>query len=161
MAKVTKSRLALYEGIIALAWLDHELHPNEKEGLHTLINSNVHFDEEQKAMLHKEVDKRPDIKKIWSRITSKEDKAHLLDISHMIFLKDGEYCDNEKEFYDTYLAKHMASLDTEAIANEVRELYSDLRAKHAADVEEAKEYAKKYSLVTRIGNLFKKEDQQL
>ena len=39
MAAVTASRLALYEGMIALAWADHELHAEEKQRLHDLIKA--------------------------------------------------------------------------------------------------------------------------
>ena len=154
MAEITESRLAMYEGIVALAWADHELDVAEKEKLHELINQNPHFTDEQRAKLHLDVDNHAMLADIWPRITEKRDKAHLLNIASVVFLKDGKYCADEKELYDTFLAKHLATLDSESMMSEIREMAIAMRDKLELEEAEMEEYARQFSLVERIKRFF-------
>ena len=154
MAEITESRLAMYEGIIALAWADHDLDANEKQELHALIDGNPRFTDEQRSKLHNDVDNKLLLKEVWSRVTEKRDRARILDMAHRIFLKDGKYCANEKELYDTFLAEHLETLDAEEMQQEVHDMMDDLMAQRKLEDAALKEYAKQFSLIESIKKLF-------
>lgn len=155
MATITESRMAMYEGILALAWADHELDENEKQGLHDLIDDNFRFTDAQRQKLHADVDRKVALKDIWPRITEKQDRAHLIDISSVIFLKDGHYCSTEKELYEDFLAQHMATLDTEQIMKEARSMADEFRAQRISEEQELKEYVSQFSLAGRLQRFLK------
>jgi hypothetical protein len=156
MSTMTDSRLAMYEGMIALAWADHELVEVEKQGLHELIDDNPRFTDVQREKLHAGVDRKITLESVWSRITEKQDRAHLFDIAGVIFLKDGKHSATEKELYDDFLAKHMATIDTESVIKEIREMTVGFRAQREKEQQELEEYAAQFSLVGRLKNFIEK-----
>lgn len=140
----------MYEGMIALAWADHALDAQEKQGLHDLIDSNTYFSDQQRAKLHEDVDQQITIEGVWPRITEKKDRARLLDIAGVIFMKDGKLCETEQELYNTFLEKHLSTLDNEATLKEIREMAAQQKAARAQQQADLEEYAKRFSLVERI-----------
>jgi hypothetical protein len=156
MSSMTDSRLAMYEGMIALAWADHELAEDEKQGLRELIDGNPRFTDAQREKLHSDVDRKITLDSVWPRITEKQDRAHLLDVAGMIFLKDGEYSSAEKGLYDDFLAKHMASIDAESVIEEMRSMTGRLRAQREIEQQELEEYAAQFSLVNRLKEFLKR-----
>lgn len=153
MSEITESRLAMYEGIIALAWIDHTLHPDEKQSLHDLINNNPRFTDEQREILHGMADQKAKLEEIWPQITDKQDRAYLLDIANMIFHRDGEYCDIEKEVYEKYLAAHLETIDTEETMQELQTMAVAMRLQREAEEEAMEEYGDQFSLIGRLKNL--------
>lgn len=154
MAAVTASRLALYEGMIALAWADHELHAEEKQRLHDLIDHNSFFSDAQRAELHRMVDVKVDLALIWPRITHPQDRARLIDIANAIFASDGERCDMEQMLQSEMLSQHLSTLDVSAIRSDLDTLSQEQRAQREADAEELRNYAREFSLVSLIGKQF-------
>ena len=155
MSSMTDSRLAMYEGMIALAWADHELTEDEKQGLRDLIDGNPRFTDEQRRKLHAGVGQRVALESVWPRITEKQDRAHLFDIAGVIFHKDGQYSATEKELYENFLAKHMATIDTEAVIGEIRAMTIGFRAQREKEQQELAEYAAQFSLIGRLKEFFK------
>ncbi|MAP94457.1 MAG: hypothetical protein CMK07_05845 [Ponticaulis sp.] len=151
------SRFALYRGVIALAWADHELHDDEKTKLHDIITLHQGLSDEQRASLLKMVDEPVTMDEIWPDITSAQHRARLIDLANLMFQQDGVICDSERELYDRFLAKHLNSLDQAAIARDIDELINrqaDLREQREADL---KDYARQYSLIEKIKGVFKKD----
>ena len=146
----------MYEGIIALAWADHALHPDEKQGLHKLIDGNPRFTDIQRQVLHEKIDDKALLADVWPKITDKLDRAFLLDIAGEIFNHDGTYCETEQELYDTFLAKHVATLDTASTMNELRDMASDLRAKRETEEAAIEDYADQHLLIPKIERFFKR-----
>ena len=151
MKGITDSQFAMYEGMIALS--DHELEEPEKQLLHSLIDSNLHIKDAQRQALHYQVDAKVTSPNIWPR-TTHEDRTSLLDMAHDMFAQDGEYEELEKQTYDAFLAKHMATIDSEQVIKEMRELAVDLYGKQAQEDIELKEYVRKYSLLGCLRRYF-------
>ena len=150
MTGIANSRFHMFQGVIALAWADHVLTDEEKQGLHSIITNNAHMSEDQKAQLHGNVDIKINLSDIWPNITDKQDRANLLDLAHSIFLKDGKLCATEQELYDNYLAAHMDTLDEKAIMQELVQMAENQRKARAKEEKELAEYAKQFSMVERI-----------
>lgn len=99
MAGVSDSRMAAYEGVIALAWADHELHKDEREQLHAMIDGNSGFSDEQRQKLHDDVNRKIDIREVWPRITSRQDRTWMLNAANILFKQDGGMCSSEQELF--------------------------------------------------------------
>ena len=61
----TQSKMPLYRGLIALAWADHELHPEEKSKLHEIISEHRDLTTEERARLHAEIHTRIALADVW------------------------------------------------------------------------------------------------
>lgn len=116
MTDVPDSRIAAYEGIIAFAWADHELHADEKEQLHAMIDGNSNLSDAQRAKLHADVDRKIEIQQVWPRITNKQDKIFMLNSARILFQQDGQMCGTEQELYDMLKSTPLGeALDEEAL----------------------------------------------
>lgn len=151
MTHVTESRLAAYEGIIALAWADHDLDAQEQEKLETMIRGNQHFTDQQREQLTADVKEKTSLTTIWPRITEKRDRAFLLNVADTIFYKDGHYSSDERTLYNEYFNQHMATVDSEAVMEDIRQLALAQRAERAVQMAELEEYADQHSFTSRIG----------
>ena len=116
------SQFAMYEGMIALAWLDHTLDPSEKEELHNLIDWNINLSDQQREQLHKDVDVKIRIEDVWPRITDKQDRAHLLNIAINIFNQDGEYCALEQSAFNLMREAHISTINIAALQQDIAQL---------------------------------------
>ena len=159
MSDLTDSRLAMYEGIISLAWADHSLHENEKAGLHQLIDANPRFTDDQRNRLHNMVNERRDLADIWERITDKYDRAYLLDTANYIFTQDGVYTEREQEIYETFLADHLESVSAEETEEKLKHMAVTLKTRRLEEEKVAHQQAKasfdeQFSLVHRIKKIF-------
>lgn len=159
MSDLTDSRLAMYEGIISLAWADHSLHENEKAGLHQLIDANPRFTDDQGNRLHNLVNDRCDLADVWERITDKYDRAYLLDTANYIFTKDGLYTESEQDAYDVFLADHLNSINANDTERELRNMAITLKTRRLEAEKVAQQQAKQafdeqFSIVKRIKKIF-------
>lgn len=149
----------MYEGIISLAWADHVLTEDERAALQQMINDNPRFTPEQRELLKAEIDKPVQLKDVWPRITDKYDRAYLLDSANVIFMQDGKFCEDEKETYDTFLAKHLDSIESHETLREIQEMAKELRMKRkleeaAAKAEAQAAFADRFGFLHRIRMLF-------
>lgn len=142
--------MAMYEGIIALAWADHELADAERQKLKMLVDQNPHLSDEQRARLYHEIEHRIALSEIWPRITSKQDRAYLLDIAEMIFHSDGDFCAREQSLYHEFYARHMATLDSDATMQELQQMAMQLRAAREAEEQAIKDHVERYGLFPRL-----------
>ena len=156
---ITNSRLAVYKGLIALAWADHDLADEERAKLHQMIDGNAEIPDTKKAELHANIDTKITLADVWEEITDKQDRAFLLNASDAVFHSDGEYCENERELYQTYLANHLGTLNTEAIQEELAALAYAQKAQRMQLRAEMEEYRQQFRITNRIAALFGKTFQ--
>jgi hypothetical protein len=154
MTQMTESKLAMYEGMIALAWADHALSPEEKAELHALIDSNPKFSATQRTELHTMVDRKVLLENIWPRVTEAVDRAHLLDMAASIFHYDGTYDASEREVYDAFLKQHLATIDVTKITEDVRMLAADLASQRAHENEALEAYVKTHGPLAKFRKYF-------
>jgi len=91
--------MAAYEGVIALAWADHELHKDEREQLNAMIDGNANFTDEQRKKLRDDVNRKIEIKDVWPRITNRQDRTWMLNAANILFKQDGGMCSSEQELF--------------------------------------------------------------
>ena len=151
------SKISLYRGLIALAWADHELHADEKATLHDIIDAHVGLTDEDRAVLHSEVDINVQLESVWSDISDPQDRARLIDMSNLIFQQDGEFSDDERALIDTFSSKHLASIGAESIRSELGAFSEAQAEQREADRRAYKEWASQYSLMGRLKAAFGRE----
>ena len=150
------SKLALYRGLIALAWSDHELHPDEKETLHHIINTHQGLCDADRSDLNNQVDHPVSLDTIWADISNPHDRARLIDMANTIFQQDGAICDNERDLIETFQARHLASIDADRIASDLKAFTAEEQAQREKDREMYREWARQFSLVERVKAIFRR-----
>lgn len=150
---LTDSRFAVYEGMLALAWADHNLSEDEKQLFHRLVDGNIYMNKHQLQTLHEKINHKAAIEDIWPRITEKRDRAFLLNLADTMFHADGEYCESEQALYNFLHEKHMDTLDTEAVMREISHLAMQQQAEREELRREMASYQEHYSMPHRIGRL--------
>lgn len=151
---VTASRVALYEGLIALAWIDHDLDASEKAALHAQIDSNLYFDEDQRARLHADVDRPVALADVWPRLTDPQDRARLVDWADELIRADGSLDDREQDAEAWMLDRLLGALDRDAIGRDLASVSADLREKARDEAADLRRYRAKFSMVAAIGRMF-------
>lgn len=148
------SQLAVYEGMIALAWADHTLDANEKKELHDLINYNNRLSNEQREKLHNDVDTKIDINDVWHRITDKQDRAHLLNMAIDIFNQDGKFCDTEQDLYYNLRQRYLVTIDMDTLRKDFDALILERQQGKQKIENDNNEFRKKFSLFEAIKQKF-------
>lgn len=154
MPVITASRLAMYRGIIALAWADHQLTPEETEGVQALITNNPRLSAEQKQQLLTEIKTPMRLESVWPNITEAQDRAHLLDIAMNVFGHDGEIAAQEKETYEAFLAKHLKTLDVAGMMRDMNSLLAQQAQTREQDERMLDAYRAEFGLLSRLKRVF-------
>lgn len=149
------SKLALYRGLIALAWADHELHADEKSTLHEIISSHRDLTEDQRATLHDEVDHRVTLSDIWGQITDPQDRARLIDMANIIFQQDGDFCEDERALIEKFQAKHLQSIGLHSIEKDLASFTEEQARQREIEREELKAWVNQYGMFGRIKAAFR------
>ena len=123
---VSDSRLALYEGLISLAWVDERLDPAEKIVLEDIFAQHHGLTDEQRVALTRDITTPVRLADIWPRLTDPQDRARFLDMADVIFKSDGEVDDSEADIYAVKLAKHLGTLDLDGVKRELDDLRTEL-----------------------------------
>ncbi|TAE33302.1 MAG: hypothetical protein EAY65_05225 [Alphaproteobacteria bacterium] len=129
MNQASESYVAMFHGAIALAWHDSILAQQEQQQLHTLIEKNIKLSSQQKQELAAGITQPLSLKDIWSRITDPLDRAHLINISMLIFWNDGDYCDQEERAYDFMYEQHNETLDIAGLRAEIAVMANESRTR--------------------------------
>ncbi|TAE79550.1 MAG: hypothetical protein EAZ74_06370 [Alphaproteobacteria bacterium] len=129
MNQASESYVAMFHGAIALAWHDSILAQQEQQQLHTLIEKNIKLSSQQKQELAAGITQPLSLTDIWSRITDPLDRAHLINISMLIFWNDGDYCDHEERAYDFMYEQHHETLDIAGLRAEIASMANESRAR--------------------------------
>lgn len=123
----TDSQMAMFHALVALAWADGVLTEGEREKVAHLIHHHTRLSERQKRDLLTRIDKQIGIKEAWNRVTSPEDRAHLLNIAGVIFQADGHYSEEEKALYDTLYQQHMATVKDPRLSGDLAAMGAQMR----------------------------------
>lgn len=151
---VTDSQLALYEGLIALAWTDGVFSHYEKVVIRSLINDHRDFNDNQRHLLRESLQRRTPLCDIWPRITNKQDRARFLDYADMVMKADGVVDPNEEEIYRAKLAKHLGTLDVDSIKRDLDAYRVNLTEAQAEESKAYRDYAMEYGLIGFLKRLF-------
>ncbi len=119
MTQVTDSYIAMFKGMIALAWADGVLDGEEQDRLHDYIDANGRLNDTQKETLRDAVDEEILLTEVWSDITDPQHRAHLINIATTVFHEDGSYSEAEKKAYARITGLHNATLDEDALRAEI------------------------------------------
>ena len=120
MAEATPSVIAMYRAAIALAWADHDLSDEEQHRLSVYMDNNKQLSDAQRTQLKQELQSPINMDDVWPDVTDVRDRAHVINIADAIFWEDGKLCHSEKEVLEKIRAAHMATLDVDAIREDVR-----------------------------------------
>lgn len=151
------SKLALYRGLISLAWADHELHADEKSKLHEIIAEHRDLSVEDRAKLHLEVHTRTPLAMVWDDITDPQDRARLIDMANIIFQQDGDFCDDERELIESFQKKHLKSIGVDAIKTDLSSFSVEQAKQREIDREAYRAWASQYGLIGRLKAAFGKK----
>ncbi len=151
---VQSSKVALYRGLIALAWADHELHPDEKDTLHSIINSHRDLTDDDRAGLNAQVDTPVALTDVWPDITNVQDRARLIDMANIIFQQDGDYCEDEEMLITRFQQKHLSSIGVERITQDLTAFTAEQAHQRVKEREDLKAWASQYGLMGRIRAIF-------
>lgn len=132
----TQSQVAMFRGLVAMAWADHALSAEEQQRFETLVNNNVLLSASQKQQVVEEIHTPVHIDLVWPQITDKHDRAHLLNVASTIFVQDGEYCEDEKAIYEKIYASHMSSLPQAELEKDIIAMAQAQRLRSEAYKEE-------------------------
>lgn len=150
------SKLALYRGLIALAWADHQLHEDEKSTLHEIIESHRDLNDAQRAVLRDEIDQKITLGEVWDDIRDPQDRARLIDMANIIFQQDGEFSSDEQAVIDSFQARHLKSVGVDAIREDLSRFTEEQARQREIDREAYKAWASQYGLIGRIRAVFGK-----
>ena len=150
----TSSNVALYRGLIALAWADHELHPDEKSTLHDIIDNHIGLTDEDRTKLHSEVERRVSLSSVWPDITDPQHRARLIDMANIIFQQDGDFSDAERDLIETFRVRHLNSIDIDAVRADMSGFMADHAEKLEAEREEIRAWASQYGLIGSLKKAF-------
>lgn len=126
MSEATHSEVAMFRAIIALAWADDRLSEEEQERILVYIENNRNLSEAQKKQLRTDIPRPTSMDAVWPEITDVRDRAHVINVADAIFWEDGELCHSEKEVLDRIRSAHIATLDVDAIRDDVVQLRKEL-----------------------------------
>lgn len=119
MTEATNSEMAMFRATIALAWADHSLSDEEQHRLEVYMDNNKSLSVEQRDQLKKEVHQPIKMDEVWSDVTEVRDRVHVINLADAIFWEDGELCHSEKEVYEKIKEAHMATIDVDAIREDI------------------------------------------
>ena len=126
MSNASSSEIAMYRAAIALAWADHSLSEEEQSKLMVYMDNNKKLSDSQRENLKKDISEKVNIDDVWQEVTDVRDRAHVINIADAIFWSDGQLCHTEKEVLEKIRAAHMATLDLDAINEDIRTYRQEL-----------------------------------
>jgi hypothetical protein len=138
MTQASESYVAMFRAAIALAWHDTLLAQQEQQQLITLIERNIKLSATQKKELLGAIEQPASLQSLWNHVTDPLDRAHLINISMLLFWNDGEYCDHEERAYEFMNEQHNKTLDIAGLRAEIAAMAQGARER--IEHEEAQRY---------------------
>ncbi len=126
---VSASRMAMYEGLIALAWANGPINEAKRQKLTSIFTENRLLTEDQRQFLFSRIEEKVLMEAIWPHITEPQDRAYLLDFAERIFWLDGEYSELERNVYQEYLEHHLTSIGFDEAQTVMKAYAAELAAK--------------------------------
>ncbi len=148
--QATDSQIAMFRGAIALAWADGVMIDSEKARLESFFENNLSLSPSQKTLLIGDIAHPIALEDVWAMITDPLDRAHLIDIAPVILRADDDYAEIEQRSYADIYARHMASLDQNAIERDVVDLANRLRLQREAQEESRRHEGTRLARILRF-----------
>ncbi|NET71353.1 MAG: DUF533 domain-containing protein [Sphaerospermopsis sp. SIO1G2] len=137
--KANDSYIAMFRGMLALAWADGVLEEEERTVLMRYIDKNQYLSEEAKKTLRASIDQPVHMNNVWDDITDPHHRAHVINVSSTVFHADEELETSESELHRFMMETHMSSIDAEKIEQDVRQYAMELRTRREAKERERQE----------------------
>ena len=138
MPQATDSQIAMWRGMIALAWADRGVDDGEKTRLLEYFRNNIYLSDSQRAQLAKDMDQPIELKDVWGSITDTQDRAHLIDIAPSLFATHGSPTPKERAVYEKMCADQMATVDTKKLESEFDKIKAEIPVEQAEEDAEYK-----------------------
>jgi len=100
MSQISDGKFAVWRCLVVMANIDGHFCDDEKEFLEGIHRYEM-LSDEQKVILKEDIDSQNmDFDSIYNQITEPRDRAHLINLTRVLFHKDGDFCPTEKEVFD-------------------------------------------------------------
>jgi tellurite resistance protein len=117
MSEINESKFYLWRSAVALTKVDGKVTKEELDWLNEYMKA-VPFSSEQKQTLQNDLNGKTDFNEFIKKISDKKDRATLLHFANVIFRRDGEFHEDEKDLYEEIKEAVMAGVDLDAAAAE-------------------------------------------
>ncbi len=104
------SRFYMWRAVFAMAHADHVVTPEEKKYLKGVLGSEP-FNDEQKAVLEKDIDTAQDIAEMFLRIEDQNDRSQFFYHARMLVWSDGDFGEQEQKIIMRLKQNHVRTVD--------------------------------------------------
>lgn len=147
------SKLAMWKSLIALAYVDGELEPQEKAVLLGHIRGSK-LPEETKAELISSIDTHHDFAAVFSNVSSPEDKAHVISTALVLFHSDADFEPAERKLFELLSAQQRELVDYAGAQKQARDYVAKFKIEDANAARA--EYAKGGRIMRMVGYIAEK-----
>ena len=147
------SKLAMWKSLIALAYVDGELEPQEKAVLLEYIRGSK-LPEDMKAELISSIDTPHEFADMFSHVSSPEDRAHVISTALVLFHSDADFEPAERKLFDLLSAQQRELVDYTGAQKQARDYVAQFKIDDANAARA--EYAKGGRIMRMVGYLAEK-----
>ena len=120
MDNISDSKFAVWRGLIIMANIDGHFSQQEKEFLDGIHRYELLTDE-QKEILKQDIEtQNKDFDSVYKQITEVRDRAYLINLTSVLFHKDGKFCPTEQEALNKIDSEHKKTINLEKILKEAK-----------------------------------------
>lgn len=147
------SKLAMWKSLIALAYVDGELEPQEKAVLLEYIRGSK-LPEDTKAELISSIDTPHDFADVFNNVSSTEDRAHVISTALVLFHSDADFEPAERKLFDLLSAQQRELVDYNGAQKKARDYVAQFKVDDANAARA--EYAKGGRIMRMVGYIAEK-----
>lgn len=130
--RVNENKLAMWQSLIALAYVDGELEPQEKAVLLGYIRDSK-LSEEIKNELIAGMGIPLAFADVFKNVSDVQDRAHVLSAALVLFHSDADFEPAEKKIFELFNAEQRKLVDYPAAEKQARVYVAEFKARDAAD----------------------------
>ena len=140
---MTENRFKFWRILVALAHQDHEVTQEERDFIISKFEY-LPFSKEQEAQLEAELNEPQNAMVLFDQLDNNEQRAECIYMAHNLFASDDDYHPIERAMYDHMKEKHMSSIDTAGINEDLQSLIKEQNARDDDFDAELADYREKY-----------------
>ena len=152
-ARVNDNKLAMWKSLIALAYVDGELEPQEKAVLLDYIRGSK-LSEEIKRELIADIDTPLVFADVFNDVSNLEERAHVISTALVLFQSDADFEPAERKLFDILTTQHREMVDFASAQKQAKDYIAEFKTKDAAAARA--EYAKGGRIMRMVGYLAEK-----
>jgi hypothetical protein len=126
--KLSDSRMAMWHSLVALAYADNTLKPEERAMLEDYLKAN-HLSAEQYDQIEADIKNGIALKDVYPKITDIHDRSNLLNMARVLFYSDGDFSTAEQKAYDAIYCDQEKSVDFHKVEAEASKNIADFKQK--------------------------------